>query len=189
MALKLEHPSRVEATTTALDDEVTAMCGGICTFHFAASGDRPALRLTWYDGGLQPATPDLLDPTDPKQFLGEGRNGLLFVGEKGLLTCGGWAKMPRLLPMSLHKDYKRPEKTLPRVKGHHADWLAACKGGPPPSGNFEYSARLTELTLLGNVALRSKKLLVWDGPNMRATNAPEADRFIREEYRQGWELV
>lgn len=188
-ALKLADPIRVEATTSLLDDEVTAMSGGIYTFHFGARGDMPPVRLTWYDGGLRPPTPAVLDPTDPKQILGEGGNGLLFIGDKGVLTCGGWAKMPRLLPMALHREYVRPEKTLPRVKGHHADWLAACKGGEPASGNFEYSARLTELVLLGNVALRAKKLLLWDGPNMRATNAPEAERFIREDYRKGWELA
>lgn len=187
-ALRLENPTRVEATTTGLDQEVASMSGGIYTFHFGARGDLPPVRLTWYDGGLRPPTPEGLDPTDPRQNLGEGGDGLLFIGEKGFLTCGGWAKMPRLLPLSLHRDYKRPEKTLPRGNGHHADWLAACKGGPPASGNFEYSARLTELALLGNVALRTKKLLLWDGPNMRASNVPEADPFIREEYRKGWEI-
>jgi hypothetical protein len=120
--------------------------------------------------------------------LGDGGNGILFIGERGMITCAGWAGMPRLLPLSLHTEYKRPEKTLPRSKGHHTDWLAACKGGPPASGNFEYSAHLTELVLLGSVALRTKKVLLWDGPNMKATNAPEADQFLKESCRQGWEI-
>ena len=67
--------------------------------------------------------------------------------------------MPRLLPLELHREYKRPEKTLPRVEGHHADWLQACKGGQPASGNFEYGARLCEFVMLGNVALRAQKLI------------------------------
>ena len=92
------------------------------------------------------------------------------------------------MPPARNREYKRPAKTLPRTKGHHADWLAACKGGKPASGNFEYSARLTEIVLLGSVALRTKKPLTWDGPAMKATNAPEADRFIRETCRKGWEL-
>jgi hypothetical protein len=96
--------------------------------------------------------------------------------------------MPRLLPLELHREYKRPKKTLPRTKGHHADWLAACKGGKPASGNFEYSARLTELVLLGSVAVRTKKKLTWDGPAMEAANAPEADRFLKDQYRKGWEI-
>jgi hypothetical protein len=76
-----------------------------------------------------------------------------------------------------------------RVEGHHNDWLQACKGGPPASSNFEYGARLTEFILLGSVALRAKKQLKWYGPNMTATNAPEADAFLKKSsYREGWEL-
>jgi hypothetical protein len=187
-ALKLEHPLRVEATTSTLDDEVASLSGAITTYRFGPRGDMPPVTLTWYDGGLRPSTPEILDPTDAKQRLGDGGNGIVFIGERGIITCAGWAGMPRLLPLSLHSEYKRPEKTLPRSKGHHTDWLAACKGGPPPSGNFEYSARLTELVLLGSVALRSKKVLLWDGPNMKATNAPEAEQFLKEPCRQGWEI-
>jgi hypothetical protein len=96
--------------------------------------------------------------------------------------------MPRLLPLARHREYVRPPKTLPRVEGHHADWLQACKGGRPACSDFSYGARLTELILLGNVALRTRKRLRWDAETMRATNAPEADEFLREEYRPGWEL-
>jgi predicted dehydrogenase len=187
-ALKLENPLSVEATATGIDDEVASLSGGIHRYRFGPRGDMPAVKLTWYDGGLRPATPEGIDPTDPKQRLGEGGNGILFLGDQGILTCAGWAGMPRLLPLSLHREYKRPEKTLPRSKGHHADWLAACKGGPPASGNFEYSARLTELVLLGTVALRTKEMLLWDGANMKATNAPKAEQFIKEQYRPGWEI-
>jgi len=127
-------------------------------------------------------------PSDPKQRLGDEGNGILFVGERGLITCAGWSGMPRLLPLELHRDYVRPAKTLPRVEGHHADWLRACKGGPPACSQFAYAARLTELVLLGNVALRTRKLLKWDAPGMRATNAPEADQYLRESYRAGWDI-
>ena len=128
-----------------LDDEVASPAGAIHTYRFGPRGDMPPVTLTWYDGGLRPPTPEGIDPGDAKQRLGDGGNGILFIGEKGMITCAGWAGMPRLLPLSLHTEYKRPEKTLPRSQGHHTDWLAACKGGPPASGNFEYSARLTEL--------------------------------------------
>ena len=187
-ALKLEHPLRIEATTSLLDDEVASPQGAIHTYRFGPRGDMPPVTLTWYDGGLRPPTPEILDPTDAKQRLGDGGNGILFIGDNGIITCAGWAGMPRLLPLSLHQEYKRPEKTLPRSAGHHADWVAACKGGPPASGNFEYSARLTELVLLGSVAVRSKKVLLWDGPNMKATNAPEAEQYLKEPCRQGWEI-
>jgi hypothetical protein len=186
-ALKLESPISVEATATGVDTEVTPF-GAIYRYRFGPRGNMPAVTLTWYDGGLRPPTPEGLDPDDPKQRLGEGTNGILFVGDKGFITCAGWAGMPRLLPLSLHREYKRPEKTLPRSKGYLTDWLAACKGGEPASANFEYGARLTELVLLGNVALRTQKRLMWDGPNLKAASAPEADPFIKEPYRKGWEI-
>ena len=84
--------------------------------------------------------------------------------------------------------YTRPAKTIPRSKGHHRDWLDACKGGTAASANFEYGARLTEIVLLGNVALRAGKKIYWDSVNLKARNVPEADRLIREPVRKGWEI-
>ncbi len=146
------------------------------------------VTVQWYDGGLRPPTPPGIDPTDPRQRLGEGNSGVTFIGDKGIITCAGWSGMPRLLPLDLHREYKRPEKTIPRVEGHHADWLQACKGGKPASSSFEYGARLVEFVMLGNVALRAQKPIQWDGPNMKVTNVPDADRYLKDTYRPGWEL-
>ena len=96
--------------------------------------------------------------------------------------------MPRLLPMELHRSYTRPAKTLPRVAGHHADWLQACKGGTPACSNFDYGARLTEFTLLATLSRRVRKVLRWDPVNMSVTNVPDAQRYIEGTYRKGWEL-
>lgn len=186
-ALDLDTPQTVEATAPFLDDEACST-GLLVTYRFGAHGNRSPLTVYWYDGGLRPPTPLGIDPDDPRQRLGEGDNGIIFIGEKGIITCGGWSGMPRLLPLERHREYKRPAKTLPRVEGHHADWLQACKGGTPASSHFEYGARLTELVLLGNVALRTRKPLKWDGPEMKAVNAPEADQYLNETYRAGWEL-
>jgi len=186
-ALELDTPETVEATATVVDPEICGR-GVLVTWRFAARGTRGPLSVHWYDGGLRPPTPPGIDPEDPRQRLGEEHNGILFVGERGLITCAGWSGMPRLLPLERRREYVHPAKTLPRVAGHHADWLQACKGGRPASSHFGYGARLTEMILLGNVALRTRKLLRWDGPGMRATNAPEADRYLRGEYRPGWEL-
>jgi len=162
--------------------------GGLYTYQFGPRGDQPPVKMVWYDGGLRPPIPEDVDPDDPRQRLGERNDGILFVGDKGYITCPGWAGTPRLLPLTLHKAYKRPAPSLPRSKGHHADWLIACKGGPAASANFEYSARLTELVLLGNVALRAGKKIRWDAANMKATNAAEADAFLKDNYRKGWEF-
>ncbi len=187
-ALKLDSPLTVEASGAALDKEVCAT-GVLATYRFGPRGNMGPVAVYWYDGGLHPATPPGIDPDDPIQRLGEGQNGILFVGEKGFITCAGWSGMPRLLPLELHKEYKRPPRTLARVEGHHADWLQACKGGTPACSNFEYASRLCEFVHLGNVALRTGKLIKWDGPNMKATNVPEADQYLKgAPYRTGWEL-
>lgn len=187
-ALNLEQPLSVEASSVGVDGEVIS-AAGIYTYRFGPRGGQPPVKVTWYDGGLRPPVPEGIDSDDPRQRLGDRNDGILFVGDKGCITCPGWSGTPRLLPLALHQEYKRPAPTLPRVKGHHADWLSACKGGPAASANFAYGARLTELVLLGNVALRTGKKLQWDAGNMRATNAPEADAFLKEPYRKGWELA
>lgn len=184
-ALDLKDPISVEASAPAVDSERVSHCA-IFRYKFGPRGDMPPVEVTWYDGGLRPARPDELEEG---RRVGGGGNGVLFIGDRGTIMCEGWGGTPIIIPESRRKEYKRPAKSLPRSKGHHRDWLDACKGGPKASAEFEYSARLTELVLLGNVALRTGKKLAWDGPNMRATNAPEADEFIREEYRPGWNLV
>jgi len=186
-ALDLHTPETVEATATVVDPERCPR-GMLVTYRFAGLGSRGPVTLHWYDGGLRPPTPPEVDADDPRQRLGDEGNGILFVGEKGYITCAGWSGMPRLLPLELHREYERPPTTLPRVQGHHADWLQACKGGTPACSSFDYGAPLCELTLLGNVALRTGRRLQWDGRSMRASNAPEAERFLKDTYRKGWEL-
>jgi predicted dehydrogenase len=186
-ALGLDAPATVEARASLVDAE-RSVGAHFVTYKYGPRGDRGPLTVYWYDNGLKPPTPLGIDPDDPKQRLGEGENGLMLVGEKGILTCAGWSGMPRLLPVELHQSYKRPPKTIPRVAGHHADWLQACKGGTPACSNFEYGARLTEFILLGTLALRSGKVLKWDAEGMKASNAPVTQPWIEGTYRKGWEL-
>ena len=80
----------------------------------------------------------------------------------------------------------RPPQTIAKSPGHYAEWIEACKTGAPTSANFEYAGWLTEANHLGNVAFRTGKKLQWDAAAMKATNAPEADRFLKREYREGW---
>ncbi|MGC8744053.1 MAG: Gfo/Idh/MocA family protein [Verrucomicrobiia bacterium] len=184
-ALNLQSPISVEACAPGVDSEVVSQCA-IFRYNFAARGNMPPVKVTWYDGGLRPERPEELEED---QVLGGGGNGILFIGDKGKIMCAGWGGTPVLLPQSRMDELKRPQKTIPRSKGHHRDWLDACKGGPQPSSNFEYAARLTEIVLLGNVALRTGKKIYWDYENMRAKNAPQAEQFIKENYRKGWEVA
>ncbi len=185
-SLDAREPLNIEAFGVGGVDPYIAPPGGLYTYQFGPRGKMPALKCTWYEGGLRPPTPDGLDADDQ---LGADGNGALFVGDKGLLTCPGWGGDPRLLPGSKQDSYKRPAKTLPRSKGHHRDWLDACKGGLPASSNFEYGAVLTEIGLLGLVAMRMRKKIYWDAKAMKFTNAPEADKYLKESYRPGWEVV
>lgn len=184
-ALDLRVPLSIEAHGVGGVDSYIAPPGGIYTYKFGPRGNMPPVTFTWYDGGLMPPRPEGLEPDDQ---LGANGNGTLFIGDKGMLTCAGWGGRPVLLPGSKDEAYKRPPKTLARSKGHHRDWLDACKGGKPASSNFEYGAALTEVGLLGLVAMRVGQKLYWDAPAMKATNAPAADKFLKETYRPGWEV-
>ncbi len=101
---------------------------------------------------------------------------------------------PRIIPESKMKEYKRPPETLPRIappKGaaHEWDWLQACKGIRPACSNFDNAGPLTETVLLGQLSLHFRgRRLLWDGPNMKVTNVPEADQFVRTTSREGWTL-
>ena len=184
-ALDLREPLSIEAFGAGGVDPYMAPVGGIYTYQFGPRGKMPPVKFTWYDGGMMPPRPDGLEDDDQ---LGSGGNGILFIGDKGLLTCPGWAGRPTLLPGARDAEYKRPVPSLPRSKGHHRDWLDAIKGGKPASANFEYGAALTEVGLLGLVAMRLGKKMYWDAKAMKATNAPEAAKFLKEGYRKGWEV-
>jgi predicted dehydrogenase len=183
-ALDLQSPLSVESRPAGNMDAEIGPHGQICYYHFGPRGDKPPLKLTWYDGGLQPECPE---------ELGEGAvlpgRGVLIKGDKGLMLCGGAGGEPKLLPEEKMKHYQQPAETIVRSNGHHRDWLDACKGGPTASSHFEYGAKLTELALLGVLSLRTGKKIAWDAPNMKARGLPEADGFIKEEYRKGWEIV
>jgi hypothetical protein len=183
-ALDLREPLTIEASGAGGVDSYIAPVGGLYTYQFGPRGKMPAVKFVWYEGGLMPPRPEGLEEDDQ---LGANGNGILFIGDKGMITCGGWAGRPMLLPGSKDEAYKRPAKTLPRSKGHHRDWLGACKGGTPASANFQYGAALTEVGLLGLVALRVGKKIQWDAKAMKATNAPAAAALIKESYRPGWE--
>ena len=182
-ALKLGPPKSIEATSCGLNPD-THPLSAIVTYRFPARENLPPLKLVWYEG-TRPPQPEDFD--EELEWPREG--GLLFHGTKGKIIAGVYGDSPRLLPRSLHKDYKRPAKTLPRVSGsHEMDWVRACKTGQPAGSDFSYSGPLTETCLLGNIAKRVDARIEWDAVNMKVTNVPEANRYVRTEYRQGWSL-
>jgi predicted dehydrogenase len=186
MALKLGYPTAIEADTSGLSPESPPKWS-IIRFDFPARGELPPVKFTWYDGGKKPSD-DVLK--EVAKVVKEGKipgSGCLIVGEKGqLFTSNDYGQDRKLLPEDNYKDHKPPEPTLPRSPGHHREWILACKGGKPAMSNFDYAAFLTETILLGNVAMRVGKRIDWDGPNMKSPNCPEAEKFVKREYRRGW---
>ena len=148
-------------------------------YEYKASGSQPALTLTWYQGTRKP---DLWTKSEIPQWP----NGVLFVGDKGMLLADYGKHM--LLPEEKFKSFTPPPQSIPPSLGHHAEWVHACKTGTPTTCHFGYAGLLTEANHLGNVAYRAGKRIEWDSAGMRVTNAPEAERFIKRAYREGWTL-
>jgi hypothetical protein len=104
------------------------------------------------------------------------------------MLCGGSGGDHQIFPKELREQVTAPALTLPRSPGHHREWVDAIKGGKPASSNFEYGAKLTEIVLLGLLALRTGQVVRWDAPAMKAIGVPEADAILNETYRDGWKL-
>ena len=182
-ALDLDAPETVEATSCGLNAE-THPLSAIVTYRFPAKGDRPPVKLTWYEGTRAPRPEEL---EDDRRMPEEG--GLVFKGSKGKIMCGVYGDSPRLIPEKLMQEAERPEKTIPRVAGtHEQEWVTACKRGSKAGASFEYSGLLTEVCLLGNVAKRLDTRIEWDSANLRVSNSPEAETLIHRPYRTGWSL-
>ena len=189
--LKLEHPRSVEAAGSAFAPKMwnqlqinteTYPRASVIRWQFPARAGMPPVTVTWHDGGMFPLEPDELEG-QPLH-----REGLLFIGNKGKILCDFSGGSPKLIPEEKMQAFKRPPKTLPRSIGHHDEWLRACKGGQAAGANFEYSGLVTQALLLGNVALRTRRKLYWDGPNLKVTNIPEANTYLHCKYRQPWTL-
>ena len=182
-AFELTSPTRVEMRAAGNTDKGMAPFGEVGYFDFVKQDGTSPLKIHWYSGGLRPRTPELL-PRDKKL---PGR-GAVFVGSEGILVCGAAGGDYQIYPQSRSEAMKVPQPSIARSGGHHRDWIDAIKGGPPASSSFEYGAKLTEIVLLGLVALRTGEVIRWDSDAMTATGVSSADEIIRESYRPGWEV-
>jgi predicted dehydrogenase len=204
MACKLYEtfPTKVKAASGKINAETFPEWARI-TYEYPARGDMPPCTLTWYEGkeGGQNSKGKRILP--PKELLDQvlkpgeklAGSGSIIVGEKGILfSPNDYGAKFRLLPEEKFSGYQPPPPTLPRNGqgdlGMKKEWVEAIKAGKPSIAlsNFDYAAALTENMLVGNIAVRLGKELDWDGPNMKATNCPEADQFIKQEARTGWTI-
>ncbi len=209
-ALKLGHPISVEASSTRVNTE-TYPLASMVTYHFPARSvepqkhnahlttpeaqaasrvEMPPLKLVWYDGGLRPPRPAELEENEQM-----GAMGSLLIGDKGKMLTNMGRGAGRLLPKELQDAVAARDPIIPRSQGHYKEWADACKGGQPAGANFNFAGPLAEVVLLGNVALRPqlreqlvKHKLLWDPEKLEIANLPDANKFLRREYRQGWEI-
>lgn len=145
-------------------------------YEFPSRGELPPVHLTWYHGGWKP---------EGAEVYGKS-SAVLFEGSDGRLLADYGT---RKLFMQSGTEAAAVKPTIPNSIGHHAEWIRAIKTGSQTGSPFEYGALLTEIGHLGNVSYRvGKKKLEWDAQSLRAANCPEADQFIRREYRTGWTL-
>jgi predicted dehydrogenase len=180
------------------------------TLTFKGQNGKPDVQLHWMDGGIQPTRPEELGANEQ---MGDGGNGILFLGTKGKMMAGTYAINPQLLPTTRTKEVVVPQ-TVARVKngegGHYAAWVEAAMAGygsqqaKALSSHFDIAGPLTESVLMGNLAIRSYDIrkkhgddfdypgrnikLLWDGANMKITNFDEANQFVKRTYREGWSL-
>ena len=185
-SLDLKYPTSVHAESTGNSD-VSGPTAATVTYRFAPGKYSDELKFVWYDGDNMPARSVTADCGLGKAEVAK-KFDLVMVGEKGKMFFKRSSTDWMITPDVVGTNFKSPEPTIPRVASEDAEWLAACKGGPPALSNFANSGPFTEVVLLGNLAIRTGKKLNWDGPAMKATNCPEADQYIHRRYRKGWEL-
>jgi predicted dehydrogenase len=181
-ALNLGLPSSIETVSTPFNGDSYPKATMIF-YEFPARGAMPPVKLTWYDGGLTPPKPEEMGEEELKE---EG--GAILLGSKGKLMHDTYGFKPRILPSSLQEAAGKPAERLPRVEKeeHEMNWVDAAKGKTKASSPFEYAAVMTEVMLLGIVALRAGKKIDYDGASMKVTNALEANQYLSRQNRTGW---
>jgi predicted dehydrogenase len=173
-------------------------------YSFPQQGDRPPVKLYWYDG-IVPGTqtddtvkglaagkrnvPPIRAELEKKFDRKFGGDGSIYVGDKGMMYTGCYGENVRIIPEEAHQKYgKAPEQKIPRVTGgHHVNFFSSALEGKPPVSEFGYASKLTTLVLLGSLVSRlgKGKTAEWDGSKF--TNAPELNQWLKRENRKGWE--
>jgi hypothetical protein len=176
-ALKLSHPATIESTGSPRHPESTPALQTV-RYGFPARGELPPVKPTWDHGRRRP--PYWAENNLPDWAWG------VFVGSKGMLLTSYSQHM--LWPESAFRGFAPPEPSILASAGHHQEWINACKTGSATTCNFDYAGAVTETILLGNVAYRHGRQIEWDAENLRIFNAPNAEQYLRREYRRGWKL-
>jgi hypothetical protein len=205
-ALKLGYPSSFQRVAAGKLHAESFPIWSTLRYEFPAREGLPPCTLFWYDGArVEEVTgadgsvvTKKIRNYPPREKFPDGKipdTGALLIGDKGCLVSGGdYADTWKLLPEADFKGYQKPTPFLPRAHpsgegGHVREFINAVKGGPAAMSNFEYAGFLTEVVLAGALAMHTDQRIEWDGPGMKATNAPELAPYIDKVYRPGWELA
>jgi predicted dehydrogenase len=187
-ALDLGLPKTIQAEVKDYDFKTQGDAypkGEIITYEFPAKGKRGPITMRWYSGTERiPSPPEYTDSDKP---VG---TGAVVMGEKGSIVYGSHgAGGLRLIPQEKMDAYKRPERTLPRIRSHQQDWLDAIRKGTKAGSDFSYGGPLSEIAMLGVIAIKlAGTKLEWDAAGMRFTNCPEANQYVDLPSRAGWAL-
>jgi predicted dehydrogenase len=208
--LDLEAPISVESTPSHVCTVSDQICRRIkndysypaaCTIRmrFAPKGERAALDIFWYDGGMKPAVPEELMAQN-KELAEEG---MMFVGDSGKLLGGFYGEDPQLifegnprlnpaannLPGSTTRRSNAGGRQGGRTSARDATWITAFKGGTRSYGDFQLARPICDAFNLASISLRlGGRRLLWDSSAAKITNIQEANRLLTREYRPGWEL-
>jgi len=188
-ALDLGSPKTIQVRVKDYDPKTQGDAfpkGEIITYEFPAKGDRGPVTMHWYSGAERIPRPADLE-ADRKAV----ETGAVVLGDKGTIMYGSHgAGGVRIIPEAKMQAYKLPEKTIPRVKEHHQDWLNAIRSGTKAGSDFAaYGGPLTEIAMLGVIGIKlAGTKLEWDAAAMRFTNCDEANQHVNPPYRAGWTL-
>ncbi len=156
------------------------------SWSFPRRGDMVPCIMRWssgtYNDKPMPAT------IDPERIAAVAKHPSAYFGTKGTAVSGWWMDGVRLFPETFMKEVGKPKPVIARVKGHEADFLNAIRTGGRSSADFDYTARLTEIMLVGNVANRVREKLAYDFKEGRFTNSDKANALLKREPRKGWEF-
>ena len=187
-ALDLDAPTSVTAEVKGFDPEKDVEFypkGTKITFEFPAKGERKAMKFIWHDGDFSIPRPEELGD---RRMVG---TGAVVIGDKGKIMHGSHgAGGVRIIPEDAHREFGKPEQKIERVRGgHQADWLQAVRANKPAGSHFEYGGAMSEVGLLGMIAIRFPgETLKWDGKAMKVTNNEEANKLVTPDFHNGWKL-
>jgi hypothetical protein len=210
-ALKIDHPTSIEAEQIRGGSDERYPTGSRIRWDIPAREDMPAMKAYWYEGlnmttkeepqgALRAAVGDARNLPElllelrakyPDDELDRGDSGTLYVGEKGVIYTATYGGKMHIVPYEKMDEVPAPPKTLPRPKNVITDFIDAIKAGSRDTAvSFDYGTRLTEFTLLGNLAQKAGvgNKIAWDGPDMKVKNLPDLNAWVARPAREGWSV-